>query len=176
MGMNSVFKTQKERKISIMNRSSAVQFSGESRIHIGLNVSDLNASQRFYQTLFNTTPSKERPGYAKFEPSEPSVNLTLNQLPSSATAQAHTGHYGVQVQSTDAVQEAIDRFKAEGLATRVQENTTCCYAVQDKVWVDDPDGNEWEVFVVLEADAEQHSDETECCTATPTTEDSKSCC
>ena len=159
-----------------MSQQSAVQFSGESRVHIGLNVSNLDASRDFYQVLLNTEPSKQRPGYVKFEPDAPSVNLTLNQMTDPTQVSKHGGHYGVQVQSTDAVEQAIERFKSSGLATRVQQSTTCCYAVQDKVWVDDPDGNEWEVFVVLEADAKQHQDGTQCCTRESPAKKAESCC
>ncbi len=146
------------------NVVSAVDFPGSSRIHVGLAVSDLERSKRFYQTLFGRAPTKERPGYAKFEPTDPSVNLSLNQAGPGATSKALPAHYGVQVKSSSAVAEAAERFRAAGLQPRVEEQTTCCYAVQDKVWVHDPDGNEWEVFVVTEADARQRMDEhSSCC-------------
>ena len=142
--------------------TSAVKFSGTSRIHIGLAVSDLNESKQFYQTLLGRTPTKERPGYAKFETANPSVNLSLNQS-SGTLSQELPAHYGIQVQSSDRVAEAIDRFTLAGLNARVEEATACCYSVQDKVWVNDPDGNQWEVFVVVDADAEQRIDPTSNC-------------
>lgn len=124
------------------------------RIHIALAVRDLDASRAFYRVLFQSEPTKERPGYAKFEPGNPSLNLTLNQATEAPTAKTH---YGIEVGSTEEVTSAIQRLQDAGLATEIEEQTTCCYAVQDKVWVNDPDGNPWEVFVVTDADAPTHS-------------------
>ena len=146
------------------NHASAVDFPGSSRIHIGLAVRDLERSKRFYQTLLGQAPTKERPGYAKFEPSEPSVNLSLDQADHGAASQAVPVHYGIQVKSSAAVAEAAERIRTAGLEPRVEEQTTCCYAVQDKAWVRDPDGNEWEVFVVTDADSRQRRDsDSTCC-------------
>ena len=160
-----------------MNGQSAVQFPGNARVHIALGVGDLSSSRAFYQTLFGVPPTKERPGYVKFEPLELSVNLTLNEGTEAAGTGSSLTHYGVQVKSTQAVQEAISRLSRAGLATRIEENATCCYAVQDKVWVADPDGNQWEVFVVLEADANQRKDPSSCCCRTDSlTASTSSCC
>lgn len=146
------------------NLTSAVDFPGQSRIHVGLAVADIARSKRFYAILFGTEASKERPGYAKFEPFEPSVNLALNQVPAGTRLPIVPLHYGIQVKSTAAVKQALERFRQAGLATEVEEQTACCHAIQDKVWVSDPDGNRWEVFVVTQADAEQPRDpESECC-------------
>ena len=93
------------------------------------------------------------PRYAKFEPTDPSVNLTLNEVDGGVTVEGGSAHFGVQVKSVAAVHAAIERFKAAGIETMMEEATTCCYAVQDKVWIVDPDGHKWEVFVVLQADA-----------------------
>jgi len=135
-----------------MDRTSAVEFPSRTRVHVALRVGKLKESISFYERLFGQTPTKVRRGYAKFEVVEPAVNLTLNE----AIGVRHDGgtisHFGIQVKSTAAVNEAHARLAAAGLETRVEEQTACCYAVQDKVWVRDPDGNEWEVFVVLEAD------------------------
>lgn len=136
-----------------MNRESAVVFEGESRIHIGLEVTDLERSLAFYRVLLGEAPVKERPGYAKFEPREPSLNLSLSEGGAAPARAAGGGHYGLQVQSTDAVAAVAARLQAAGIPTRTEEGTTCCYAVQDKVWAEDPDGRPWEVFVVVEADA-----------------------
>ena len=152
-----------------MNTRSAVQFSTDSRVHIGLAVRDLDRSLAFYRTLLDAEPSKIRPDYAKFEPEDPPVNLSLNVEPSASADRPRGGahHYGVQVQSTDAVESAAQRLRAAGIATRSEESTTCCYAVQTKVWADDPDGNSWEVFVVLEADADRRSDTVSSCCVGP---------
>src|SRR5205814_475315 len=99
---------------------------------------------------FGVRATKRRPGYAKFDLSEPSLNLTMQETPPTGL---NASHFGIQVASTDDVMEAKGRFDAAGLATRTEEDTSCCYALQDKVWVEDPDGNSWEVFVV-KADAE----------------------
>ncbi len=152
----------------MMNRQSAIDFPGSRRIHIALAVTDLERSVPFYKTLLGTPPSKVRPGYAKFEPEDPSVNLTLNEVPKDESSVKPATHYGIQVKSAEAVEQAIARLSGAGLPTRVQENTACCYAVQDKVWATDPDGNEWEVFVVLEADSPHRSDtESACCVPEP---------
>lgn len=147
-----------------MNNQSTVNFSGERRIHIGISVTDLEQSQRFYQILLGVEPSKVRSNYVKFEPSEPSVNLTLNQVKNVSKERFAVEHFGIQVKSQAAVEEAIRRFNEVGLQTKVEKQTTCCYAVQDKVWVKDPDGNKWEVFVVLDSDARQrHDTALSCC-------------
>ncbi|MCG8404704.1 MAG: VOC family protein [Phycisphaerales bacterium] len=160
-----------------MNGLSAAEFPGKRRIHVGLAVSDLGRSKSFYEALFGIRPAKERPGYVKFEPRDPSVNLTLNETGTGTTSPPQEGHFGVQVKSTAAVQEAISRFREAGLDVTVEEKTTCCYAVQDKVWVTDPDGNRWEVFVVLEPDAQQRRDtDSDCCDSGSTQSDPVSCC
>ena len=148
-----------------MNNQSAVNFLGERRIHIGIAVTDLERSQLFYQTLLGVNPSKIRSNYVKFEPSEPSVNLTLNKVKNISQERLAVEHFGIQVKSKAAVDEAIRRFDQIGLETRVEKQTTCCYAVQDKMWVKDPDGNKWEVFVVLDNDAGQSHDRTLSCCA-----------
>lgn len=148
-----------------MNNQSTVDFSGERRIHIGIAVTDLEKSQFFYQILLGVGPSKVRPNYVKFEPSEPSLNLTLNKVKNVSKERLAVEHFGIQVKSQAAVEEAIRRFNEVGLHTKVEKQTTCCYAVQDKMWVKDPDGNKWEVFVVLDSDAGQRHDATlSCCT------------
>ena len=143
---------------------SAVDFPGDYRLHVALNVSDLEASKRFYEILFGVTPSKERPRYAKFEPRDPSVNLSLNQIDEPVAAAGGSAHFGVQVKSIASVHEAIERFQKAGIETITEEATTCCYAVQDKVWAVDPDGHRWEVFVVLQADVKDELyEQSGCC-------------
>lgn len=143
---------------------TAVDFPGTSRIHIALATQSLGPAKAFYEVLFGVAPTKIRPGYVKFEPADPSVNLTLNEVLAPEGPSRPVSHFGVQVRSTEAVQQAKARLEAAGLPTLVEESTSCCYAVQDKVWVQDPDGNRWEVFVVTQADvAQAQSDANACC-------------
>jgi catechol 2,3-dioxygenase-like lactoylglutathione lyase family enzyme len=147
-----------------MSEESAVQFETESRIHVALPVKDLKRSVAFYRTLFNQGPSKERSRYAKFEVAEPPVNLALNEVGGTTGPNNPVAHYGIQVKSSAAVREAADRLTKAGLETRIEENVTCCFAVQDKVWATDPDGNSWEVCVVLDNEGSQHhSSQSTCC-------------
>jgi catechol 2,3-dioxygenase-like lactoylglutathione lyase family enzyme len=113
--------------------------------HVSLNVSNIDASVAFYEKIFQTKADKRRPGYAKFDLAEPSLNLTMQEAPRTGV---NASHFGVQVASSEDVAVAWTRFKEAGLKTLTEENTDCCYALQDKVWVEDPDGNSWEVFVV----------------------------
>lgn len=136
-----------------MNQKSAAEFPGNFRVHIALTVADLEQSKQFYNILLGVTPSKERARYAKYEPQDPSVNLTLNETDEAVQVEGGSAHFGIQVKSVEEVHAAIERFKAANIQTVTEEATTCCYAVQDKVWAIDPDGHKWEVFVVLEADA-----------------------
>jgi len=141
----------------IEEQKSAVEFATTTRVHISMNVREVEQSLTFYRVLFGQEATKVRPGYAKFEVAEPPVNFTLNQHPVFSVAGNALSHLGIQVKSTREVLAAKERFVASGLTTFDEDNVTCCYAVQDKVWVTDPDGNSWEVFVVLDADAPEHS-------------------
>ena len=113
--------------------------------HVSLNVSNIDASVAFYEKVFAVPAIKRRPGYAKFDLAEPNLNLTMQQAPRTGV---NASHFGMQVASSEDVAAAWTRFKQAGLKTLTEENTECCYALQDKVWVEDPDGNSWEVFVV----------------------------
>ena len=138
-----------------MKNESAVQFETDSRIHMGLAVKNLEQSVAFYRTLFGQGPTKTRPHYAKFEVAEPPVNLALNEVGGATGPNHPVAHFGIQVKSTAKVKELADRLAEGGLVTETEEDVTCCYAVQNKVWATDPDGNKWEVYVVLDDDAEQ---------------------
>jgi catechol 2,3-dioxygenase-like lactoylglutathione lyase family enzyme len=117
-----------------------------SRVQLALRVADLDAAVDFYSRLFDAVPAKRRPGYANFAISEPPLKLVLLEgEPGEAT---RMDHLGVEVPSTDDVTAATARLAEAGLATRVEDNTTCCYAVQDKVWVTGPGGEPWEVYTV----------------------------
>ena len=127
--------------------------------HVSLNVSNVDASVAFYEKVFGVKAAKLRPGYAKFDLEEPSLNLTMQE---ALRTGVNASHFGVQVASSEDVAQVWARFKEAGLETYTEENTQCCYALQDKVWVEDPDGNAWEVFVV-KGDAAVASERTGCC-------------
>src|SRR5215218_1982168 len=117
-----------------------------SRVQLALNVADLEEAVAFYSKLFATEPAKRRDGYANFAVDEPPLKLVLIENPDAA---GRLNHLGVEVFSTDEVTAAQARLAGDGLATATEDNVTCCYAVQDKVWVDDPDGAPWEIYTVL---------------------------
>jgi catechol 2,3-dioxygenase-like lactoylglutathione lyase family enzyme len=124
-----------------------------SRLQLALNVSDLDAAVDFYSRLFATEPAKRRPGYANFAIAEPPLKLVLIENPGAA---GRLNHLGVEVETTDDVGAAQQRLTDEGLGTATEDGVTCCFAVQDKVWLNDPDGEPWEIYTVL-ADAETPS-------------------
>lgn len=117
-----------------------------SRVQLALNVSDVDAAVAFYSKLFRTGPAKRRPGYANFAIAEPPLKLVLIE---SAAGAATLNHLGVEVSSAEEVVAATRRLADEGLETAVEDGVECCYALQDKVWVSDPDGAPWEVYTVL---------------------------
>jgi catechol 2,3-dioxygenase-like lactoylglutathione lyase family enzyme len=117
-----------------------------SRVQLALRVADLEGSVAFYSKLFGAEPAKRRPGYANFALAEPPLKLVLIEgTPGEPT---RMDHLGVEVQTTEEVTAATTRLAAEGLATATEEDTACCYAVQDKVWVTGPGDEPWEVYVV----------------------------
>jgi predicted enzyme related to lactoylglutathione lyase len=130
-----------------------------SRVQLALNVSNIEDAITFYSKLFATEPAKIRPGYANFAIDEPPLKLVLIE---NKDADSRLNHLGVEVFSTDEVAATQRRLAADGLAT-AEESGTCCYAVQEKVWVDDPDGAPWEVYTVL-ADAPVEVQELGCAT------------
>ena len=121
-----------------------------SRVQLALRVADLERSIEFYSTLFRTAPAKRRPGYANFAIAEPPLKLVL--LEGEPGDDTRMDHLGVEVESTEIVEAAAQRLADAGLATRPEEHTTCCDAVQDKVWVTGPGREPWEVYTVT-ADA-----------------------
>ena len=128
--------------------------------HVSLNISNIDASVAFYEKAFGVAVTKRRPGYAKFDLQSPALNLTMQEAPRTGI---NASHFGVQVATTEDVLEAKGRFEAAGLKTFTEENTACCYAVQDKVWIEDPDGNAWEVFVVKEDAPVMKASTSSCC-------------
>jgi catechol 2,3-dioxygenase-like lactoylglutathione lyase family enzyme len=151
-----------------------------SRVQLALNVSDLDTAIDFYSKLFDTAPAKVRPGYANFAVSDPPLKLILF---AGQGTPGSINHLGVEVETADAVSEAQRRLAGEGLATATEDEVACCYAVQDKVWVDAPDGEPWEVYTVL-SDVEHAvtdelrtvapGDDAMCCASAP--ESSTRCC
>ena len=117
------------------------------KAHLALNVHDVQKSLEFYRKMLDIEPLKVRTGYAKFDVQNPPLNLTLNEV--AFTGRGALSHLGIQVASTNDVLAMRDKWAESGLITRDEMQTNCCYATQDKTWVQDPDGNEWEVFVVL---------------------------
>jgi catechol 2,3-dioxygenase-like lactoylglutathione lyase family enzyme len=142
--------------------------------HVSLNVTAIDRAVEFYEKAFGVPVTKRRPGYAKFDLQNPSLNLSMVEAPRTGV---NASHFGIQVASVEDVLEAKSRFEAAGLETRTEENTACCYAVQDKVWVEDPDGNHWEVFVV-KADAPIMREPASACCAPSSAEPKAraSCC
>jgi catechol 2,3-dioxygenase-like lactoylglutathione lyase family enzyme len=118
------------------------------KAHLSLNVRNVDQSIQFYRKMLGIEPSKVRTGYAKFDVQNPPLNLALNEAP--VTSRGALSHLGIQVGSTEDVLATRQKWNDAGLSTHDEMQTSCCYAVQDKAWVRDPDGNEWEVFVVLE--------------------------
>lgn len=160
-----------------MKHESAVDFATNARIHIALAVNDLERAVAFYRVLFGQEPTKTRPQYAKFEVAEPPVNLALNESAEHSAPSNAIAHFGIQVKSTSAVDEMIGRLKKAHKPAAVEEQVTCCYAVQNKVWTNDPDGNKWEIYVLLNDDAAQHgSSASSCCTVLPMMETASACC
>jgi catechol 2,3-dioxygenase-like lactoylglutathione lyase family enzyme len=128
---------------------------GVLKAHVSLNVSNVERSMEFYTRMLGIEPCKVRTGYAKFDVAVPPLNLTLNEH--RTTARGALSHMGIQVASTEDVLALRSRWNAAGLETRDEMQTNCCYAIQDKTWVSDPDGNEWEAFVVLQDNLEETS-------------------
>ena len=122
-----------------------------SRAQLALRVADLEASIAFYAKLFGAQPAKRRDGYANFALTTPPLKLVL--IEGAPGEETRLDHLGVEVESTEEVTAATARLKAAGLATFEENDTSCCYALQDKVWVHGPGREPWEVYVV-KADAD----------------------
>jgi catechol 2,3-dioxygenase-like lactoylglutathione lyase family enzyme len=145
-----MFRYAASNKSMSVDMSTVCEEESMSRVQLALNVSDVDAAVEFYSQLFGVAPAKRRPGYANFAIDEPALKLVLIE---NASAPATLNHLGVEVASPGEVGAAQARLAGEGLATATEENVSCCYAVQDKVWVSDPDGAPWEIYTVL-ADAD----------------------
>ena len=150
-----------------------------SRVQLALNVDDLDKAMTFYSKLFNAEPAKVKDGYANFAIAEPPLKLVLIENPGRGGT---INHLGVEVESSEKVHAEIARLAGEGLFTEEEIGTTCCFAKQDKVWVDGPDGS-WEIYAVLEdsdtfGHSSQHAEDLttdeQCCVAAP--ESAARCC
>jgi len=142
-----------------------------ARIQLALNVDDIDEAVAFYSKLFDTAPAKTRPGYANFAVANPPLKLVLLENPGQGGT---LNHLGVEVESTDAVDAEQSRLAEHGLASVDERVTTCCYAKQDKFWVEgSPAGERWEIYTVL-ADSPtffgDSSDDPACCSTDATTE------
>jgi catechol 2,3-dioxygenase-like lactoylglutathione lyase family enzyme len=132
--------------------------------HVSINVRNMERSIEFYRRLLGVEPAKVRSGYAKFDVRNPPLNLALNEVPDLASPGA-LSHLGFQLASTDDVLAVRKQWAEAGLITRDEMDTNCCYANQNKTWVKDPDGNEWEAFNVLRDNLPELSETTEPCCA-----------
>ena len=135
-----------------------------ARVQLALNVPDIDAAVAFYSKLFATEPNKRKEGYANFAIADPPLKLVLFE---NADATGRLNHLGVEVEDSDAVWDHQNRLAEEGVGA-VEESGTCCFAKQDKVWVDGPDGA-WEIYSVLE-DSDAFADESLCCASVPEAE------
>jgi catechol 2,3-dioxygenase-like lactoylglutathione lyase family enzyme len=148
-----------------------------SRVQLALNVNDVDEAVEFYSKLFGTEPAKRRPGYANFAIAEPPLKLVLLENPGQGGS---LNHLGVEVADVDTVDAEQSRLAGQGLASIDERGTTCCYARQDKFWVQGaPNGEPWEIYTVL-ADSPTFRDETDgqdqCCTAASQTDESTAAC
>ena len=138
-----------------------------SRVQLALNVSDLEDAIAFYSALFGTGPAKVRPGYANFAVADPPLKLVLME---GAGTPGSINHLGIEVATTAEVAAATASLAATGLETAVEDETTCCYAVQDKVWVEGVDGSPWEIYTVLDdANSSDLAGDELCCVPASTT-------
>src|SRR5581483_3201679 len=117
-----------------------------SRLQLALNVADIERAVAFYSMLFETAPAKVRPGYANFAIDDPPLKLVL--IEDATKAPGSLNHLGVEVENREEVASALGRLQREGMVTAVEDEVACCYALQDKVWVDGPGGQPWEIYAV----------------------------
>jgi catechol 2,3-dioxygenase-like lactoylglutathione lyase family enzyme len=141
--------------IVVTEADSAVDFATAQRIHMSWLVNDLAESTRFYEVFFGQPPTKVREDYVKFEVAEPPLNFAFSQDRKPQKGAGPLNHMGIQLKSSRQILEARDRFKAAGFTIEEEIATACCYAVQTKIWIGDPDGNRWELFVTTEPDADE---------------------
>lgn len=144
------------------------------KMHLNLATRDLDASVSFYSTLLAAPPAKQLADYALFITEQPGLELALDLDPSAEAAPGQ--HFGIVVETTDAVEAQIERLEAAGFVTDVEREETCCYANQTKVWATDPEGRRWETYVVHEDTEERDSDDMSCCRTDAAVEAGATCC
>jgi catechol 2,3-dioxygenase-like lactoylglutathione lyase family enzyme len=142
------------------------------KMHLNLATRDLDASVAFYRTLLLAEPVKHYRDYALFLTDDPGLELALDLDPTVTACEA--AHYGLVVNSPEAVNAAVERLRAAGLKLDIETDETCCYAKQNKVWATDPDGRRWETYVVLEETEERDGRSVKCCG--PDDELAEACC
>jgi catechol 2,3-dioxygenase-like lactoylglutathione lyase family enzyme len=131
------------------------------KMHLNFATRDIDASVAFYRTLLQAAPEKRYPDYALFLTEQPGLELALDL--DGETVVSEGAHYGIVVDSAEAVTAAVDRLKAAGYPVDVESEETCCYALQTKVWVTDPDGRRWETYFVHADTEERDNEATACC-------------
>lgn len=134
-----------------------------ARMHVALNVADLDRSTEFYARLFGLAPARRRDDYAKFELADPPLVLSLNPAEGAVGGTQRLSHLGVRVDEAAALSAIGERLAAAGFRPREEHGTACCYALADKLWVSDPDGNEWEFYQRLGDADVRYPGEGECC-------------
>ena len=134
------------------------------RIHISLKAGDLDRARAFYARLFGAPPSKLRSDYFNYRLDAPPLHLALTQSVQSEKVISGVSHYGIELDDHEQLENWTQRLDDAGVAYRAQPNASCCYALGDKIWVTDPDGNEWEIWVRTGESAELADSETVCCT------------
>lgn len=137
-----------------------------SRVQLALNVADLERSVDFYSTLLGAEPHKRRPGYANFAIADPPLKLVLIEVPAASRGEGTVhalNHLGIEVDTTAEVEAGAARLRDAGLSAVDEMDATCCYALQDKVWVHDPAGTPWEVYTVKDENPVQQREAAACC-------------
>lgn len=146
-----------------------------AKTHISLNVSNIDRSVAFYEALFGQPTHKRRPGYANFDIANPPLKLALQENAPEGSGTPRLSHLGIQVGSVEEVNAQRERLETSGVVAFNEGDTVCCYARQDKVWVTDPDGNSWEVYVLLD-EMEDHDDHAFDTHGRASVPDADSCC
>ncbi len=144
------------------------------KMHMNLATRDLDASVAFYSTLLGAQPAKKLPDYALFITEQPGLELALDLNPAAEAGRGQ--HFGIVVESADAVEAQVARLQAGGHAVDVEREETCCYAVQTKVWASDPDGRRWETYVVHEDTEKRDDEDTTCCRSDAAVDSGATCC